>query len=46
MKATVLIDEAARLNALAQQHILDTPPEPEFDELAALAATICARQWR
>ena len=34
-------DEAARLNALVQQQILDTPPEPEFDELAALAATVC-----
>ena len=34
-------DEASRLRALAQTEILDTPPEPEFDELTALAASIC-----
>lgn len=34
-------DEASRLRALAQAEILDTPPEPEFDELTALAASIC-----
>ena len=34
-------DEALRLRALARSQILDTPPEPEFDELTALAASIC-----
>lgn len=37
----VVMNEAARLDALAQRQILDTPPEPEFDELAALAASVC-----
>lgn len=39
MAATM--DETTRLDALAQANILDTPPEPEFDELAALAAYVC-----
>lgn len=34
-------DEAARLAALYQCNILDTPPEKEFDEIAQLAALIC-----
>ena len=34
-------DEAARLVALYQCNILDTPPEKEFDEIAHLAALIC-----
>jgi diguanylate cyclase (GGDEF)-like protein/PAS domain S-box-containing protein len=33
--------EAARLEALYQYQILDTIPEPEFDELTELAAYIC-----
>jgi diguanylate cyclase (GGDEF)-like protein/PAS domain S-box-containing protein len=33
--------ETARLAALASLAILDTPPEPAFDDLAALASTIC-----
>ncbi len=34
-------DEAARLDALRTYNVLDTPPEPEFDELCRLAAQIC-----
>ncbi len=34
-------DEAARLKALLSYDILDTPPEPEFDDLTALASNIC-----
>lgn len=34
-------EEALRLRALARSQILDTPPEPEFDELTALAANVC-----
>ncbi|WP_083419571.1 EAL domain-containing protein [Pseudofrankia sp. BMG5.36] len=33
-------DESSRLAALRQYRILDTPPEPEFDALATLAAQI------
>ena len=32
-------DEAARLRALARYAILDTPPDPAFDDVAELAAT-------
>jgi len=50
-------DEAARLDALHQYEILDTPPEAAFDDLVQVAATVCdvpialvslideARQW-
>ena len=34
-------DEAERLAALREYQILDTPPEPEFDELTWLASFIC-----
>ncbi|MBX0291357.1 GAF domain-containing DNA-binding protein [Hymenobacter sp. HSC-4F20] len=34
-------DEAARLEALRNYHILDTPPETAFDDLVRLAAYIC-----
>lgn len=34
-------NEAARLEALYQCKILDTPPEKEFDAIAQLAALIC-----
>src|SRR5689334_113593 len=49
--------DAARLAALRRYHILDTEPEPAFDDLAALATHLCgtpvgavsfvdgARQW-
>ena len=35
-------DEQARLRALASYEVLDTPPEPELDELTSAAARICA----
>lgn len=34
-------NEAERLEVLRQLHILDTPAEPAFDDLAVIAATIC-----
>ena len=34
-------DETRRLEALREYNWLDTPPEPEFDELTALVAHIC-----
>ena len=34
-------DEAARLAALARYEILDTPAEPEYDDLVQLAARVC-----
>lgn len=34
-------NENERLAALASYHILDTPPEQEYEELALLAAEIC-----
>ena len=35
------VDEIARLDALARYHVLDTPAEADFDDLAQLAAQIC-----
>ncbi|WP_238193570.1 GAF domain-containing protein [Methylobacterium frigidaeris] len=34
-------EEAARLNALSSYNILDTPPEPAFDDIAMLASQAC-----
>lgn len=34
-------DEAARVEALRTYNVLDTEPEPEFDELVKLAARLC-----
>jgi PAS domain S-box-containing protein len=34
-------DEASRLATLRDYHILDTPPERTFDEIAQLAAYVC-----
>ena len=34
-------DEAARLAALRDHEILDTPPEEQFDDLVRLAAQVC-----
>ena len=34
-------NEAARLAALHRYDVLDTPPEPAFDDLTRLAAQIC-----
>src|ERR1700722_12491605 len=35
-----LANEAERLNALWRYQILDTPPEPTFDRIAEMAATL------
>jgi len=42
MQATLPADEDARLETLHRFGILDSPPEQDFDELARLAAQICA----
>ena len=34
-------DERDRVAAIEAYEILDTPPEREFDDLAALAAAVC-----
>lgn len=36
-------NETARLRALREFAILDTPPEPAFDDITALAAHVCKR---
>jgi len=41
MKAPLPDNEAARLEALRQCEILNTPSEEAFDDLTALAAHIC-----
>ncbi|BAZ00453.1 multi-sensor hybrid histidine kinase [Tolypothrix tenuis PCC 7101] len=41
MKSLVYSPEVARLEALYQYQILDTKPEPAFDDLVFLAAQIC-----
>jgi PAS domain S-box-containing protein len=41
MKAPLPENETERLAALRDLGILDTPPEPAYDELSALAAYIC-----
>jgi GAF domain-containing protein len=41
MKAHVPLEEAARLEALRQYKILDTPSEQAYDDITALAAFIC-----
>src|SRR6202012_988637 len=38
---TVQHDETERLKSLLQYEILDTLPDPAFDEIARLAASIC-----
>ncbi len=45
MKAAYPPDEDLRIAALKHCGVLDTPPEPEFDEIAALAAQICDTPW-
>ena len=35
-------DESARLDALRRYDVAGTPPEPAFDDLATLAAQLCA----
>ena len=41
MRVPAPSNEAARLEALRRYRILDTPPEPAFDELSRLAAHVC-----
>ena len=41
MKTPATTNEAARLDALRRYEILDTPPEPAFDDLTSLAAYVC-----
>jgi PAS domain S-box-containing protein len=41
MKAPLPENEAERLAALHGLAVLDTPPEPAFDDLSTLAGTIC-----
>ncbi|MGB3615893.1 MAG: GAF domain-containing protein [Elainellaceae cyanobacterium] len=41
MKAKAPTQEAARLEALREYKILDTPPEKGYDDVTALAAFIC-----
>lgn len=41
MKASVPAREAARIEALRQYRILDTPSEQAYDDITALAAFIC-----
>jgi PAS domain S-box-containing protein len=41
MKAPLSPDESARLEALYRYRILDTEPEPAFDDLGVLAAYLC-----
>jgi diguanylate cyclase (GGDEF)-like protein/PAS domain S-box-containing protein len=41
MFAPLILDEPARLAALCRLDVLDTPPEPEFDDLTRLAAVVC-----
>lgn len=41
MKAEIPTREAARLEALQQYRILDTPSEQAYDDITALAACIC-----
>ncbi len=36
-------NETARLRALREFTVLDTPPEPGFDDITALAAHVCKR---
>jgi PAS domain S-box-containing protein len=36
-----VLQDAARLEALAASQIMDTPPENDFDDLARLAAQVC-----
>lgn len=41
MKAQIPGNEQARLQSLHELNILDTPPDPAFDTLAALASRVC-----
>ncbi len=39
--APLPVDEVCRLESLHRYHILDTPPDPRFDNLTRLAAMVC-----
>jgi hypothetical protein len=41
MRAPLPADEPARLAALRDAQVLDTPPEDDFDDIALLASEIC-----
>jgi signal transduction histidine kinase len=41
MRAPLPVDEPARLAALLDTQVLDTPPEEDFDDIAQLASEIC-----
>ncbi|MCI2283880.1 hypothetical protein L3081_11305 [Colwellia sp. MSW7] len=41
MKAEFPTNEASRIVAIHKYKVLDTPPEPSFDDLVLLAAQIC-----
>ena len=41
MKAPLPANEVDRLAALYALNVLDTPPEKEFDDIVALAASVC-----
>lgn len=41
MKPSIPNNESARIEALRQYKILDTPPELAFDDLTRLASYIC-----
>src|SRR5919112_2511702 len=41
MKAPLPADEVDRLAALCALNVLDSPPEKDFDDIVALAASVC-----
>ncbi len=41
MRPPTPLDEKERIHALHELDVLDTPPEPEFDDVVTLAARIC-----
>ena len=45
MKAPLPPDEPARLAALHDAQVLDTPPEEDFDDIALLASEICGTPY-
>ena len=45
MAASSSLNDARRLGELRDLAILDTPPEPDYDDLAALAAAVCGTRF-
>ena len=41
MSSSIMLDEALRLEDLRRYQVLDTEPETAYDDIAALAASIC-----